>query len=801
MSAVTALLAASPAVAQTIPDAPRTDRDPLASSYSAEFLQDLPTSDNLFNAIDILQPTIIADRFTGGGLSTGQPARLGGFLSSWTQTLFTIDGVSFTDPTGNGFPMLSPELMFWSNVRVATGGFRGDNPAQGLSIELTPPTPDGAWTGRFEGALSQGRMNATGSADLVPSVSRLSGYGRAGFTTSGLFRSGKVGATLAGSATNASQFERRDATSVDGRVFSAFGQLRFAPSDANDIRLIGWGQKTEVPLPFRHILSTPEATQGATGAHTQITWRRRANPDRPWLLSASVSERRDTPSYANATSGILERMTDGPVSQFASLAKQTVRAWSASARVDPRLVSGDRVHRVSAGVQGSGGQQRSSESFQGAIGELVYESPARVWQFSAPSTPSNRRTTALAAFVQDDTAVGERLRLRGGLRFETVRGSATGAAQGINWNSLLPHAGLELSMTGSGKLLLFSSYTRSARRLTTDLLAVGDPNAPTALVSRWTALAGYPLSVADRGAAITRVGPGTGGNPALSTIAADLKRPTADEFVVGVEGQPFNGVLLRFTGITRQERNLMALTNVGTPSYTTFTVDDPGGDVLDPIDDRTLTVYNRNASSFMKDLFQLSNGQNGSFSGIEITIQFQTKHVTFSGGGTAGIAETYANNVGFGPLENDQYVLGDAFSNPNANAYAFGRSFTDRAFTGKIATVFRLPAETRLGLVARYMDGQPFARVVVFPGLNQGAEPIRAFANGDSRFKFVGTLDLRLQKTFRAGTHRVDGFIDGYNVLNMRLSVEEDVANLPDVRPNTALQPPLSMHAGVRVGW
>ena len=66
----------------------------LGFTYDDAFLRDLPTSDNLYSVLETVQPSIIPDRFSEGGLSNGQPARVGGFLSSWTQTRFRIGDVA-----------------------------------------------------------------------------------------------------------------------------------------------------------------------------------------------------------------------------------------------------------------------------------------------------------------------------------------------------------------------------------------------------------------------------------------------------------------------------------------------------------------------------------------------------------------------------------------------------------------------------------------------------------------------------------------------------------------------------------
>jgi hypothetical protein len=85
--------------------------------------------------------------------------------------------------------------------------------------------------------------------------------------------------------------------------------------------------------------------------------------------------------------------------------------------------------------------------------------------------------------------------------------------------------------------------------------------------------------------------------------------------------------------------------------------------------------------------------------------------------------------------------------------------------------------------------------------LNQGAEPVRAFTNGKSRFTFTGSLDLRLQKGFVIGAGRVDAILDVYNLLTRDNEVEENVATGPNYRVSTALQPPRSVHVGLRLAF
>ncbi len=78
---------------------------------------------------------------------------------------------------------------------------------------------------------------------------------------------------------------------------------------------------------------------------------------------------------------------------------------------------------------------------------------------------------------------------------------------------------------------------------------------------------------------------------------------------------------------------------------------------------------------------------------------------------------------------------------------------------------------------------------MVFDGLNQGAEAVRAFENGGTRFMFTLTLDARLQKGIQVGRSRVDLLLDGYNLLNKGDEIEESQIDGPTWRKITAVQP------------
>jgi len=150
-------------------------------------------------------------------------------------------------------------------------------------------------------------------------------------------------------------------------------------------------------------------------------------------------------------------------------------------------------------------------------------------------------------------------------------------------------------------------------------------------------------------------------------------------------------------------------------------------------------------------------------------------------------------------LENEPGVAGELFDQPNADTYARGRLFFDRAYTLKVAGLWR-PRDWSFGVVANYQDGQPFARVVIVPGLPQGAEAIPAIRRAEHRFTFTLTVDARIERTFRMGKSGLAVAVEAFNILDMKNEVEEDVASGPSFRRVTAIQPPRAVRIGLRLG-
>jgi hypothetical protein len=780
----------------------------IGATFAADVLRDLPLGANVFAALETIQPELIADRFNSGGLNAGELSRLGGFLASPSQNHYRIGDIDIASPF-DGEPLLFPEIDYWRQVNITTGLVPAHINAPGLIVSLDPQRPAGRWTASIEGSLSRPGLVSAQPA-RVPSIARLRDWTHGTVLVSGPAIPTRLALVVGARWTRHSKYERARVTPLDGELASALAHAVFTARPGDEIRTLAWIQRVDRGL-------SPVFTSGQAGqfpvrrdrsVHVQSTFERHRSDALSWRLFGGYSQRRrsfddEAAESARSRGGsvVVDRLLDGSVPALVQDGETLERRWAVGWRLTPRnhgiteQVKATSRHRFDAGADLDSGSGNTSHPFAGTIRELVDGQPARVWVYTNAGSGSRRRATTVFAFARDRIALSPRLALDMALRFDVAHGRAKGSALEITWRTWLPTASVHWDIGSRYDLTLVTGYSRSGNRLLLDLLAHGDPHAPIASVFRWD-------GASEPGPLVARVGPGTGGDTAFSTIDPTLKRPTTDEFVIALESRPRSTVQLGLTGIARRESHLVNVVNVGVPltSYETFTVPDANVDLINAADDQDLPVFNRLPQSFGRDRYVLTNTPQdaATMGAIIVSARVSTDRLFLSIGATASAAVGSGGSRGFRAPENDQDIPGELFTTPNALTYARGRLFTDRAYVIKWTTVYRFPKQFRLGIIARYQDGQPFSRLVVVPGLNQGTDFVRAFDAGRSRFAFTGTLDVRLQKGVSLGGARLDLVADAYNLLNMRKEVEEDVVTGDRFRATTAVQPPRAFHLGLR---
>jgi hypothetical protein len=790
-------LAALPAAAQTTDERPA-----LGSTFTGANLADLPTGGSLYSVFDTMAAEVISDRIDTGGLYTGEAARIGSHGSSWTQTLFRVGDVDVTRPDGSGTPLLVPNVYAWDRVETATGLMPIEMNAPGMAVSMFPRQPSTTWTRSFEIFGTGPALLARQEVTNPPAIARQHTWTDGHVVLSGPLIPNRLGIVLAGGWTSSTRYERNDPTLLTSDDGSVMAHLVFTPTPRDEMHTIGWIEMASSPDANRVAFAQPLASESTHATLVQSSWEHRLSSGGSWAVSGSFAHQSQSSDLQPASTLVVERLLDGPVPELAAPSSSSNDTWSVGTRMKSApFTLFDRPHSVRVGFVLSGASTTAQSTFNGRIGETIDGVPARIWQFVSPAAESEWGQTTVAAYAADTFPIVPRLTLDAGIRFETVRAAATGSTSQIGWQNWYPRANLRWELTRFANISAIAGFGRFGERLPLDDLAVGDPNAPYANVYRWNA-AGSDPQLQQVGPLVARVGPGTGGNPTFSSIDPQLGRPYMDEFITGFESRPRAGTVVRLAAIARRERQLLGLVDVGVPTsaYSVSYIRDPG---TDAVGNQLLPVYNQPIATFGQDRYLLTNPPDvqATFVGVEFTMQATFDRFFMTTGATAGRSSAVSANVGFGPFENDDGILGEVFIDPNARTFAQGRVFTERGYTIKTSGVWKLPWGIRLGYAARYQDGQHFARIVVVGDLNQGTEEIRASPNGITRFTFTGTLDGRLQKAFTSGRHQFTLLFDAYNILNWAQEVEEFSVTGPQSRLTSAVQPPRTVHLGLRFGF
>ena len=780
------LAIAGGAAAQT-PQPPLDDS--VTDTLEGRALQELPVADDLFGVLETMHAAVISDRFSPGGLSAAQPVRVGAYMNSWTQTAFRIGDVDITSADG-GIPLLVPPLLFWERIGVTTGGIPADSSTPGLLISLEPKRPSETWSAVVD-AFGSPSSFAARPAGPVPAVARPDGWMQGGAVASGPIVRDRLGVLLSAAWNRSSQFDRGRAIAGDAGSSSVFSHLLFTHA-RDDLSTVAWLQKIRYPSTGRVPYAGARSSDHDTSAHVQSSWEHPVGTRVSWRAFGAFTARARNAALPVDGPATIERLIDGPVPVLVEDGGGVEHRWTLGLRFSGDNSVSGHTQRVRAGLETGGVQADVTPSYPSIIRERVDGLPARLWTYTAPRE-SHRSETTLAGFVADRVDVSNQLTVDAALRFDGVTGAARGAAQGVTWRTWLPHVGASWAASEVAHLGVFGNVGRTADRLNPATLASGDPAAPVADVYRWNG--------SDAGPLVARAGPGLGGDTTLTTIDPHLERPITDEIDIGIESVPLQSLRIRLTEIVKRESHALAQLDAGAPtsSYTVFGIPDPGGSFEDPRDDQILPVYDRLPSSFGRDRYVLANSPDAAtFGGLALSVRASTNRLFLFASAAEGHAHAEPGNRGFRASENDLGVVGELFANPNATTHQHGEPFTSRAKMVKISGVYRFAHGVSVGVIARYQDGQPFARMVVVPGLNQGPEAVRAIFNGRSRFTYTGTLDIRMQKEFSRGGRRTSVVVDVYNLPDMRKEVEEYVVTGPSFRTETLVQPPRTVVVGLR---
>ena len=427
--------------------------------------------------------------------------------------------------------------------------------------------------------------------------------------------------------------------------------------------------------------------------------------------------------------------------------------------------------------------------------------------------------------ADDQIRLGKRVSLDLGLSFVAWNGSLP--AQGpptdgrefqfpaqpnlIAWRNAAPRAAIAWQPSGATPLVIRAGYLRFFYPLAARYFDYGNPNGLSGDEYRWVDANQDGQFFYDETTVLLRRFGG-----AVSTIDPNLKPPHEDEFFASAEWKLAGGFFARVRAFRRTERDRIAALNTGVPfsAYHPVTILDPGKDGrVGTADDRMLTVYEQDPSTFGQDRFLLTNPP-----GLRMDQRGVVAEGGFNKRGFSAQASLYMGkswgptNPGNDIWENDSGVVGSLYADPNTMINASGSPAMDRRFAGKVWVYF--PTPRRFGGLevmntAVILGGYPYARRLLVTGLAQGPFMVDATPRGTSQGATPGyrtdpvyDWNLKVSRSFemhilRRGTLRVSG--ECFNLLNLgaRLRVADltgtqFLQNIP-----LEMQPPRFVRGGI----
>ncbi len=764
---------------------------------------------------------------------------------SWTAMAFSLEGMNATDPYQPGRPIVFPDIQALDEMTVESSA---SSKAPGTGLFLI--TAGRGWHGEL---ASSGTGAVLASSNLpIPAhrgtLQQPQQYNW--FTRDHVAVGGPLGARadvyLSGTGQWASETvavappgQNQNSRLLFG---SAGGRYGITAKDQADFLLTGsrinlsdWGEPVGLEaLTGWRMMPTYKSPYGFSGLaekddfnFIQAGWTRQLPESfRSGVLqvrySASIAhlDTKSSTSDGQSRTELLDGTVTGmpPLANFAVRQRQSVRAVLQPG--DMRL--GWATHRVVIG----GGWERSNATNRFTAPsdmDLITAAgvPAYAVELNTP-TDSKGRIHAFSIFVRDQIRLAPRFLIDLGVIGELSRGSLPSQTSSagtfapardfparadiIAWNTVSPHAGFTLAVPGFERLSVGGTYSRFYAPFAARYLDFANPNSLSGLVFSWNDINRDGIfQPGELGSLLRRFG------GAYSGVSPSLHSPYSDEFDVYGAASLNSQASARIQLFRRDDRDRIVAMDTGIPAqaYRPIHILDPGPDgIPGTFDDRPLTVYQQDSSTFGGDQFLLENQPDLRmlYEGFTAELFTRYKQLDFHASFTA--EKSFGpTNPGNGPIENDPGIGGALYQDPNTLINATGHDFFDRSFVGKIQMIYHLPSKIggiELLSSAGYLDGLPFARELLVTGLAQGpmvvAATIRGSPEGGNRAEYALNWNLRLARSFAIARGQVRFSADLLNVTNSGNRIQEnDVTGVNfNERLPVAIQAPRSIRFGVR---
>jgi hypothetical protein len=472
------------------------------------------------------------------------------------------------------------------------------------------------------------------------------------------------------------------------------------------------------------------------------------------------------------------------------------------------------THQLLSGAEWETGGIRNQPFSPGGL-NLITAAGEPAFAVSLYTPESRSRVHDKRAWMRDEIALASWLKATLSAGLDRATGSVPGVLNAaviapepvsnggrlISWTSVSRAAAIAATPGGFQRVVFRAGYSRVYAPLAGRYLDYGNPISLGGVQYRWQdANRDGVFQPGELGPAVLAFG-----GP-YSRIDSGLKRPYADEVNVSAEAELPFGLSGRLWLFRRDEKRRLAAVNTGVPeaAFARVTVLDSGPDGrVGTFDDALLSVYAQSPATLGADRYLLTNPAGLKTLGEGVIAELRGKwgawqfHSSFMAVKSEG-----PTNPGNTPLQNDPGAIGALYSDPNASINAGGRAFFDRAYVGKTQLIGVLPkflAQLEWANTVTYMDGLPFARLLLIQGLPQGPfwvdASIHGSPGGGNRGEYVLNWNTRLAKKVRASEANLRVGADVYNAARFGNRIQEIDVSGPgfNQRLPVAIQPALSV--------
>lgn len=784
--------------------------------FSESRIHELPSAHNVWSLVENQDMSATAGRIDVGGLWGTIPAFFsarGG--TTWTQSIYYLNGMDVTDPYSKGMPLLWPDYYALGAAQLINASPSPDALSPGGHFNLITKQAES----RFHGGASFFYIDKIlQSSNISPALEREGLYESHKFNHSidgNLHISGPIAPGKLFFMSSLTRYQvSRDIADYDGddtsSVSSGFLGLTYR-FEKSSLDFLWTGQIVFHPTYSAYRQVPEEATTDRRDNYNifQTIWRK--NIQNRHFFKAGISfaqghiQSEFQPESGPQHGEEIFRKT--PSGTAASAIKSTRNLWTFQIQGNSFLSGRHHAqHRLQYGLQLQYATASSSEKIKDNLHRHFFGNrPLEVVKFDVP-IDHEEAGFHFNLYFQDSIILTDFLSFYIGLHLSGSQGwipgnSASREANGISWLNISPRMGLMVPLTRSKKTALRLSAGRYYFTLPLEYLTYGNPGAMAGTVYDWNDRNqdGW-FQEGESGDLLRRIGPRFAG------IDEDLRRPYTNELAISMETVFGSSWHFMFGLFTRETRNLIGTVNTGIPSsaYNPVTIYDSGDDrIPDNHDDLVFTVYDQKKETLGQDYFLLTNPDPknwiSNYYGADLTlVKSFGKRFTFFLSLTATNVNC-STNPGNTHRENDEGVLGNLYDNPNTLINARGRVVFDRAYTGRIGVNYLAPFGIRLGCVIKYYDGQPFARKIIVSDLTQGPFYIQANPRGLSRYEYNRTVDIRVEKIFPLQKGKLRVILDGFNILNRNLATQENEWTSPEypLRYATEIQSPRVFRLGL----